>query len=338
MNRGAASPLRFGVLGAANIARGFIAGVKPSGRIVVGAIASRDADKAERFARETGVGRWHGSYEALLADPEIDAIYNPLPNSLHAEWSIRACSAGKHVLCEKPLATSAIEARSMFQAASRNGVRLMEGYPYRAQPQTIRLLELVSAGAIGRLQLIQSSFGFTLAAGPNIRLDSGLAGGALMDAGTYPVSLVRMVAAERPSRVQAHALWADGVDRALAATLEFQSGLIAQISCSFSTGAHRQALIAGTSGVIQSAFQNHPPPERPAEILLKRGTGWDSDYERVQAPALNGFLAEAEAFCDLIDTGRTGGGASSEESIDIAMTLAAILRSARSGRAADVTD
>jgi len=340
--------LRFGVLGAANIARAFIAGVKPSTRLVAAAIGSRDAGKAERFARETGVARWHGTYEQLLADPGIDAIYNPLPNSLHAEWTIRACRAGKHVLCEKPLATSATEARAMFEAAAQNGVCLMEGYPYRAQPQTIRLLELVAAGEIGRLELIQSSFGFALPGGPNIRLDAGLAGGALMDAGTYPVSLVRMVAAERPVRVQARALWADGVDRALAATLEFDSGLLAQISCSFSTGAHRQALIAGSGGVIQSAFQNHPPLDRPAEILLKRGTGWDSDYERVQVPALNGFRAEAEAFADLVaargmratspGTPVALAGASAEESIDIAMTLAAILRSARSGQSETVAE
>ena len=342
MSQPVAEAVRVGVLGAANIARSFISGVRPSTRVVVAAVASRTVEKAERFARETGVPRFHGSYEALLADPEIDAIYNPLPNSLHAEWSIRACAAGKHVLCEKPLCTSGDEARAMFAAARKNGVHLVEGYPYLAQPQTITLLELIDSGAIGALQLIQSSFGFTLAAGPNIRSNSDLAGGSLMDAGTYPISLIRLAAKERPARVHAVAHWAHGVDRALAATLEFKGGLLAQITSSFSTSLHRHALIAGTAGVLQTAFLNHPPLDRPAEFLVKRGIGADKDFEKVQTPALNGFRAEAESFAGLIrGTGATGTGTgavarwdgpSPEESIDIALTLEAILHSARAGR------
>src|SRR6201994_3834951 len=282
-------PLRVGVLGAANIARHFISGVKPSTTVVVAAVASRSADKAEKFARENGVPRFHSAYEALLADPQIDAIYNPLPNSLHAEWSIRACEAGKHVLCEKPLCTSADEARAMFAAARKNGVHLVEGYPYRAQPQTIAALEMIHAGAIGPLQLIQSSFGFTLLPGPNIRGSAELAGGSLMDAGTYPVSLILMAARERPARGSAVAHFADGVDHALAATLEFKSGLLAQVTSSFATSVHRFALIAGTQGVIQTPFQNPPPLSRRAEFLIKRGVGADKDFEKIETTALNGF-------------------------------------------------
>jgi D-xylose 1-dehydrogenase (NADP+, D-xylono-1,5-lactone-forming) len=334
MNSSSDSPVRIGVLGAANIARAFISGVRPSTRMTVAAIASRDAAKAEKFARETGVGRYHGSYEDLLADPEIDAVYNPLPNGLHAEWSIRACEAGKHVLCEKPLCVTTAEAHAMFGAARQNSVHLVEGYPYRAQPQTIKLLEVIAAGTIGKLQLIQAGFGFKLAEGPNIRRDARLGGGSLMDAGTYPVSLVRMVAKERPARVQAVAQWADGVDRALAATIEFESGLLAQISCSFSTSVHRQALIAGDVGVVQTAYLNHPPINRPAEFLLKRGIGWDAEYEKIQAPALNGFRAEAESFAALLRGGAATDwqGPSPEESVDIVMTLEALLESARSGK------
>jgi predicted dehydrogenase len=343
--------LRVGVLGTANIARSFISGVKPSPQVVVAAVASRTAEKAERFARETGVPRFHASYEALLADPQIDAIYNPLPNSLHAEWSIRACEAGKHVLCEKPLCTSGDEARAMFAAARKSGVHLVEGYPYRAQPQTIALLELIHSGAIGQLQLIQSSFGFTLSAGPNIRINSELAGGSLMDAGTYPVSLICMAAKQRPSRVHAVAHWTHGVDSALAATLEFNSGLLAQVTSSFATSVHRHALIAGTGGVIQTPFLNHPPLDRPAEFLVKRGVGADKDYEKVQMPALNGFRAEAESFAGLVrgtitdgkgptaaGTGATArwDGPSPEESMDIALTLEAILQSARAARPVDL--
>jgi D-xylose 1-dehydrogenase (NADP+, D-xylono-1,5-lactone-forming) len=327
--------LRIGVLGAANIARSFISGVKPSGTVVVAAVASRSADKAAKFASETGVPRFHGSYEALLADPEIDAIYNPLPNSLHAEWSIRACEAGKHVLCEKPLCTSADEARAMFAAARKNRVHLVEGYPYRAQPQTIAALELIHAGAIGPLQLIQSSFGFTLSAGPNIRGSSELAGGSLMDAGTYPVSLILMAARERPARVSAVAHWQDGVDHALAATLEFKSGLLAQVTSSFSTSVHRFALIAGTQGVIQTQFLNHLPADRPAEFLIKRGVGADKAFEKVETAGTNGFRAEAESFERLIrgtGTDARWEGPTPEESIGIAATLEAILHSARAAR------
>ena len=329
--------LRVGVLGAANIARSFIAGVKPSTRVVVAAVASRSAEKAEKFARDNGVPRFHGSYEALLDDPQIDAIYNPLPNSLHAEWSIRACEAGKHVLCEKPLCTSGDEARAMFAAARSNHVHLVEGYPYRAQPQTIQLLELIHNGAIGQLQLIQATFGFTLSRGPNIRVSSELAGGSLMDAGTYPVSLIIMAAKERPSRVSAVAQWTQDVDRALAATLEFKSGLLAQVTSSFATSVHRFALIAGTQGVIQTPFSNHPTAGQPAEFLLARGVGADKDFERVATPALNGFRAEAESFERLIrSSGSRWEGPSPMESIDIAVTLEAILQSARADRPIDI--
>ncbi|HEY3785857.1 MAG TPA: Gfo/Idh/MocA family oxidoreductase [Steroidobacteraceae bacterium] len=346
MKESTPSPLRIGVLGAAGIARSFIAGVRDSALVSVTAVASRDAARATRFAGEMSVPRSFGSYDALLADSQIDAIYNPLPNSLHAAWSIRAARAGKHVLCEKPLATSAAEARAMFEAARENGVQLVEGYPYRAQPQTLKLLELVESQAIGELQLIQASFGFTLGPEPNIRKDPALAGGALMDAGSYPVSLVRMLAQRRPSRIYAVAEWAaSGVDRAVAATLEFDSGLLAQVTCSFSTSVHREALIAGTGGVIRTPFLNHPPAERPAELLVKQGTGWQAQEIRMEVPALNGFRAEAEAFAARVRSGATHGAdlqhralTSPEESVDTMWILERILESARLGRPVEAAD
>jgi predicted dehydrogenase len=302
------------------------------------AVASRDAAKGKGFAAEMGIPGAYDSYEALLADREIDAIYNPLPNSLHAEWSIRAVEAGKHVLCEKPLAATASEARAMFGAAKRNGVCLVEGFPYRAQPQTLKLRELLDAGAVGRVQLIQASFGFTISDGPNIRLDPSLAGGALMDAGSYPVSLVRMVAKEGPTRVSALAKWTDsGVDRTLVATLEFPSGLLAQISCSFDTAVHRQALIVGTEGILQTTFFNHPSPAAPPILHLRRGKGWDSAAEILEVPATNGFLGEAESFERLVRQGpQQWTGATPEESMDNSLTLEALLRSARSGKPVDI--
>ena len=338
MTQSSSSPLRIGVLGAANIARAFIKGVQPSSRVTVVGVASRDSAKAERFAAEAGIPRSYNSYQALLSDRNIDAIYNPLPNSLHAEWSIRAVEAGKHVLCEKPLAATATEARAMFEAAKRNQVHLVEGYPYRAQPQTLKMRELLDAGAIGRVQLIQASFGFTMSNDANIRLNPSLAGGALMDVGSYTVSLACMVAKARPSRVSASAQWADsGVDRTLAATLEFKSGLLAQVSCSFATALHRQALIAGTDGILQTTFYNNPSAAAPPILHLRRGKGPDASTEILEVPTTNGFLGEVESFERLVRQGpEQWTGVTPEESIDILMTLEALLHSAREGKAVEI--
>jgi predicted dehydrogenase len=193
----AARPLTLGILGAANIARAFIAAVRGSPKVDVAAVASRDPARAAAFARDNGVARVHATYDALLADPAIEAVYVPLANTLHAQWAIRTVEAGKHVLCEKPLAVSADEARAMIAAARRQGVHLVEAYPYRAQPQMAKLRELLAEGAIGRLRTAQASFGFPLSDPANIRMDTALAGGARMDAGSYPVSFLRMVACRR---------------------------------------------------------------------------------------------------------------------------------------------
>jgi len=326
-------PLRIGILGTARIARSFVEGVKPSTRVLVTAVASRDAVKARAFAQQAGLERHFASYEGLLADRDIDAVYIPLPNSLHAEWSIRAARAGKHVLCEKPLSTTAEEARAMFETARRHGVHVVEGYPYRAQPQTLKMRELLSAGVIGDVQLIQASFGFTLGAGENIRLSPQLGGGALMDIGTYPVSLARMIAKQRPARVHAVAEWSmSGVDRALGATLSFASGLFAQVTCSFNTCVHRQAMIAGSNGMIQTTFLNHTLGPAQAVLQLRVGTGKDAVDSIVATSAVNGFLAEAESFARLVEYGPAEwSGATPEESIDIMATLEAIRESARSG-------
>ena len=332
------APLRFGVLGAANIARLFIEGVRPSRSVVVTTVASRDVEKGNRFARETGIASVHPTYEALLADPAIDAVYNPLPNNLHAEWSQRAIAAGKHVLCEKPLATSAADARAMFDAARRKGVYLAEGYPYRAQPQTVKMRELLDERAIGRLQYVHAAFGFPLADTKNIRFDPALAGGALMDAGCYPLSLVRTIAGERATRVQASARWAEsGVDLALVASLEFASGLMAQISCSFASARHRRALIVGDAGTIATNYLNDTSAALPGVLDVTRGTGWDAKRESFESTAGSGFLAEAQAFQRLVSGGWDHWtGATPEESIDIALMLEAIAASARSRAAVDI--
>ena len=338
MQASASKPLRIGILGAANIARQFVSAVAPSKLVAVTTVASRDPAKAESFAKECGIPRALGSYEALLADPDIDAIYNPLPNTMHAEWSIRAAEAGKHVLCEKPLATTAADARAMFAAARRHNVHLVEAYPYLAQQQTLKLRELVAAGSIGKIQLIRSSFGVFFADPANIRLKPDLGGGALFDGGSYAVSLVRVVAGERPERVSAVARWSEtGVDKTIAATLEFRSGLLAQITCSFATAWHRHALIVGESGAIETTYLNHPPIGGPPALSIRRGVRAASTPEILEVEGGNGFLLEAESFQKLVALGPAHWtGATEEESVDIALTLDAILQSARSGAPAVV--
>jgi D-xylose 1-dehydrogenase (NADP+, D-xylono-1,5-lactone-forming) len=328
-------PLRIGVLGAAKIARAFIAGVAGSERVVVTTVASRDLAKAQAFAADTGLPRALGSYEALLADPDIDAIYNPLPNSLHAEWSIRAVEAGKHVLCEKPLAMSGSEARAMFAAAAQHGRHLVEAFPYRSQPQTLKLAELVQAGTIGRVQLIRASFGVYFDDPTNIRLRPEVGGGSLMDAGSYAVSFVLLVAGAAPTRVHAvQKLATTGVDISMVATLEFASGIIAQVSSSFATGYHRHALISGDNGSIETTFLNHPPLGGPAALHVKRGKLVSDPTEIVTTADGNGFRFEADAFQQLVAHGPAAwNGATPQQSIDIAATLEAMGQSARSGQA-----
>jgi len=329
------APLRLGILGAAGIAGKFAQGAASSHRVRIVAVASRELAKARRFAAEHGIGKALGSYEALLDLPDVDAIYNPLPNALHAPWTLRALRAGKHVLCEKPLALSVDEARAMFEAAKASGRVLLEGYPYRYQPITLRLQDLLEQGAIGQVEYVQAAFGFTMSDASNIRLDGPLGGGALFDAGSYPISLVRMIAKSCPQKAQALGSWISaGVDRTITAQFEFADGMRAQVACSFGTAPHRHALIAGSDGIIETTFINHPPLDRPATLLLRRGTSWETanQYQTIEAQPMNGFHAEMEAFSELVTKGPDAWrGTTASESIDGARMMDAVRRSAVSG-------
>ncbi len=315
------APLRIGILGAARIARKFTEGVRGSDKVIVNAVASRDRNRAAEFAQSLDIPAVFDSYDALLASDAVDAIYNPLPNSLHGPWSIRAMNAGKHVLCEKPLAATRAEAVEMFAASTRNGVRLAEAFPYRSQPQTLKLQELVADGAIGTLQMISATFAFTMTARGDIRLDPALAGGALMDLGSYPVSLIRMLSGAAPVAMQVLGeMDPSGVDIAAMATMSFASGLLAQASCSFGAAVHRQALIAGTDGVIETSYANHTSDELPPILLLRRGRERSGTMETVRVAAMNGFRAEADAFADYV-AGQPWNGIPERESIDVAAML-----------------
>lgn len=335
------APLRYGIIGAANIARQFCKGVAGSPDVMVVAVASRRAENAAAFARECGIPRHHGSYEALLADPEVEAIYNPLPNDMHRDWTIKALRAGKHVLCEKPLCMSGSEAREMYDAARVAGRRLAEAYPYMAQPQTLRMREILASGELGRVQLVTAAFGFGIAtpdgepvADPrNIRLLPERGGGALYDAGTYAASFVRIVAGARPRRVLATGRYTrTGVDQTIAATLEFESGLIGQITTSLSTSFHRHAVVIAEKGLIETGYANHAPTGA-LPLRVKRGVPNTIPFVAEELPGADGFRLEAESFARLVRTGAGWTGASEAELVDTMLTLEAIARSLRAGGA-----
>jgi len=244
------SILRWGTLSTANIGRWAVnpaIQASSNGRLM--AVASRDEATARAFAGEHGIPVHHGSYEALIADPDIDALYIPLPNSMHREWSIRAAEAGKHVLCEKPLALTQSECADMEAAARANGVKLMEAFMYRFHPRTQRVRDLISEGVIGDLRTIRSAFTFRLTKPGNIRMDATLGGGALMDVGCYCVNVSRTMVGAEPVEVQATANWAPtGVDAELAGTLRFEDGVIAQFDCALTMERREFYEVAGTDG------------------------------------------------------------------------------------------
>jgi predicted dehydrogenase len=223
--------VRIGVLGAARIVPGAL--TKPAKTVdeaEVVALAARDPERARAFATKHGIPRVHDSYEALLADPEIDAVYNPLPNGLHGEWTVKALDAGKHVLCEKPFTANAAEAEVVAAAAARTGLVVMEAFHWRYHPLAARVLDIVDSGEIGELRRVEAAMAFPLFKSSDIRWQLDLAGGALMDAGCYAVHEVRTFARSEPEVVRAEAkLKSPGVDRVMDAELRFANGVTGHV-------------------------------------------------------------------------------------------------------------
>lgn len=256
------SPICIGVLGAAAIVPMALTNpARSMPEVQVLAIAARDPKRAHAFARKHHIPRVHQTYSDLLSDPEIDAIYNPLPNSLHAEWTIRALRAGKHVLCEKPLASNACEAEQMARAAQQTGLVLSEAFAYRYHPLTSRVKEIVSNGQLGTIRHIEAQFCFLLPSTNNIRFNYELAGGALMDCGCYPVSLIRYLAEAEPTvkRAQAH-LFTPNVDSIMTADLEFPDRRTAHLVCDLRSPKLFRSLlnVEGDAGKLQVINPYHP--------------------------------------------------------------------------------
>lgn len=261
--------MRLGLLSTANINRLVIAGARASDDVEVVAVASRDAAKAESYAREHGFDRWYGSYEALLADQETDAVYISLPNSMHVDWSIRALEAGKHVLCEKPLTRRPEEAERAFDAAESAGLLLMEGFMYRHHPQTLRVAELVREGAIGALRLVRSAFTFPLEDLENVRMRPELDGGALMDVGCYCVSGSRLLAGEPEQVFGQQVVGPSGVDVTFLGTLRFPGDVLAQFHASFALPFRQELEAIGDEGslLLEAPWR----PDLGGSMFLRRG-------------------------------------------------------------------
>lgn len=294
--------IRWGLLSTANINKALIAPLRLATRSELVAVASRDAAKAAAYASEWGIPKAHDSYEALLADPEIDVIYNPLPNTLHAEWTIKAADAGKHVLCEKPLVTTLADFDQVRAAAARNGVAIFEAFMYLHHPQTRRVLELVHEGKLGQVQQINSWFHFYLPPenAANIRLNADLHGGSLWDVGVYPNSAALTIAAAAgagnlPQRVFASQIIGEsGVDVAMRAQLQFANGLVAQISSGFRTPFREATHIVGDAGAFQVAEPWKPGLKgSESQVIFTSSSG---HTETLVFPAVDPYLCEIEAM------------------------------------------
>jgi predicted dehydrogenase len=291
--------LRWGVLSTANINRKVVPGTKQAARCEVVAIASRDPEAATRAANELEIPRAHGSYEELLADPEVDAIYNPLPNHLHAEWTTAAARAGKHVLCEKPLAMDAEEAERMVEACSSAGVVLMEAFMYRLHPSWEAVRELVRSGRIGELSSVQSWFSYFNDDPSNIRNIAEAGGGALYDIGCYAVNLSRMLFGSEPSRVQASMTFDErmGVDVLTSALLEFGGGTAA-FTVTTRAETDQRVHVYGTEGRISVGIPFNIPPDRPTEVFLTSGGDPPvaPDTETITFETADPYTVQAERF------------------------------------------
>jgi len=301
---GAVDKLRLGVLSTADIARTkVIPGMKKASRVEVVAIGSRDATRARVVADELGIPAAHGSYEALLADPGIDAVYIPLPNHLHAEWATAAARAGKHVLCEKPLAMTAGDAQAMVDIFAAAGLHLMEAFMYRQHPSWIAVQELVSSGRIGRLTAIQSWFSYFNDDRTNIRNIREAGGGALFDVGCYSVNLSRMLFGTEPTRVEA-SITRDphsGVDILTSSILEFGDG-VATFTCSIRAEDDQRVHVYGTEGRISIGIPFNIPPDRPTEVFVTAGGDPPvaPGTEILTFAAADPYTAEVERFAAAI--------------------------------------
>src|SRR3954451_4649049 len=288
-----APAVKWGIISTADINRKLIPGAHASPKIDLVAVASRDKDRAEAYAREWQIERAYGSYEELLADPDVEAVYNPLPNTMHAEWSIKALDAGKHVLCEKPFSRHTEEVEASFEAAERNDRLLSEAFMYRHNPQTARVLELVDGGAIGELRLVRAAFSYSLYAAGNIRLRTDVEGGALMDVGSYCVSGSRLLAGEPESVYGSAWIGETGTDWVFTASMRFPGDVLAIFDCGTAMVERDELEAIGSEG---SLFLDDPWHCNEPVIEVRRADG----TERIELEPVDSYRLELENLSNAI--------------------------------------
>ena len=321
--------IAWGVLSTARIAARLVQAATQTQEAEIVAVASRNEQAAQAFAQMHGIPRAHGTYEALLADPEVEAVYLPLPNGMHVEWTKRALEAGKHVLCEKPMDRRATHVERAFDLAQKRGLVLSEAFMWRHNPQTARLRELLDGGAIGDVRLVRAAFSFMLTREVDVRLDPALHGGALMDVGCYCVSGARFVAGGEPLRVMAEVVTGPtGVDMRLTGVLRFEDDVLATIDCGLDMTSRSELEVSGTEGriVISDPWHCVDPG-----IVVERG------YERevVEVAAADSYALELDDMAAAI-RGERDPLLGRADAVGQARVIQALYRSAREGYAAPV--
>jgi predicted dehydrogenase len=333
MNSPNADKVKWGVLGVASIAtRKVIPGMQKGQRSEVAAIASRDPEKARSAASELGIAKSYGSYEALLADPEIEAVYNPLPNHLHLPWSVRAAEAGTHVLCEKPIALNAAETMDLIGVRDRCKVKIGEAFMVKTHPQWLRVKELAQSGVIGQLRSVITVFSYSNRDPENVRHKPEWGGGGLLDIGCYPITLSRWLFGEEPRRV-AGALELDpdfGTDRLASGILEFAQGQ-SVFFCGTQTNYYQRMELLGTTGRLAVAIPFNAPNDRPTEITVADGMAVYGGKVQVEhIPVCDQYTVQGDAFSEAIRENREVP-VPLEDALGNMKVIDAIFRSARHG-------
>jgi predicted dehydrogenase len=328
---------RFGILGASRFALGkMVPAIQAGADTTVVAIASRDGKKAAETARTLGIPKAYGSYEELLADPEIDGIYNPLPNHLHVPWAERAAAAGKHVLVEKPVALGAAEAKRLIAARDAHGVVICESAMVRVHPRWLAARELLRKGKIGDVSAFIGTFGYDIPGrdpGDNVRFDADKGGGVLLDTGFYPVTMSRFCFDDEPTSVIARMERESdaGVDVMTSAILRFPRGH-AILTCALRLAPQQRAQILGSKGHIDVMHAWNPASDQPSSLVLETSARLEEPTaERIEFPAVNQYTILAQLFARAAATGGPGP-IPLEDSVKNMAVLDALRRSAASGR------
>ena len=323
--------MRLGLLSTAKINGAILGAARATDHVDVVAVASRDGARAQAYAQEHGLERFHASYDALLEDDAVDAIYVSLPNGLHHEWTLRSLAAGKHVLCEKPYSRHPAEVEEAWGAAESAGLVVMEAFMYRHHPQTAKIRELVQGGAIGALRAVKTTFSFPLHDLSDVRADPALGGGALMDVGCYCVSGARLLAGE-PERVQAEQVTGEtGIDLALYGQLRHAGDVVSQLEASFDAPRRQRLEAVGTEGTLVA--EGPWRADWGGRLLLTRG----DEVEKIEVAPADSFLLELENFAAAV-AGEAEPLLGRDDALGQARTIDALYRAAASGGAVELNE